>query len=79
MRAGRFVSPQRDPSTGRYVRNRSGDEATADGLAAQATAAAALADHGAHAPSADGAGRKPPAPGEAAAVSPPDACSRKCA
>ena len=32
MRAGRFVSPQRDPSTGRFARNRSGDEATADGL-----------------------------------------------
>ena len=29
MRAGRFVSPQRDPSTGRFTRDRSGGEVTA--------------------------------------------------
>ena len=53
MRAGRFVSPQRDPSTGRFTRDRGGGEVAADGLAAQAAAVPAPAAHGTPAPPAD--------------------------
>ena len=71
MRAGRFVSPQRDPSTGRFTRDSSGDEVT--GLAAPAAAVAASAAHGAPALPAGDTDRKPPVPDVAAAASPPDA------